>query len=232
MHAETKASTHPINVQRRLKILLWPFCVCIHVHHSGSVHKHQHCFEGQYSQRSCQCHWCRTRHAGNIPPASGAVDWGSGGSGWTLGPSASGCGTEPSPSTDAGWWPKHSQRYWRTSVLRVWEEMGGWDMRRSKTRGEDQKTKREATKRAAEVWKACEQKIPKLQHVSVHASCSGSIIVQSKCCQHGSEPKTKLNATEKLSKRKRLKSQKLSRSQNLQIHKTNAKEKCSKSENR
>lgn len=37
MHAETKASTHPINVQRRLKILLSPFCVCIHVRHSGGV---------------------------------------------------------------------------------------------------------------------------------------------------------------------------------------------------
>lgn len=33
MHAESKSSNHPINVQRRLKILL-PF-VCIHAQHSA-----------------------------------------------------------------------------------------------------------------------------------------------------------------------------------------------------
>lgn len=75
--------------------------------------------EDRYSQHSCQCRWCRTKHAGNTPPASAWVDWGSGGSGWTPSLLASGCGSGPSPSTAAGWWPTRSQRYWRTSGLEV-----------------------------------------------------------------------------------------------------------------
>ena len=79
MHAESKSSNHPINVQRRLKILL-PF-VCIHAQHSNinrlGVHTHTRAHtqriwvhEHRYSQRSCRCRWCRTRRAGSTPPAS------------------------------------------------------------------------------------------------------------------------------------------------------------------
>ena len=82
------------------------------------------CTEDRYSQHSCRCRWCRTRRAGSTPPASAWAGWGSGGSGWTLGLSASGCGSGPSQSTAAGWWLTRSQRCWRTSGLEVGEGEG------------------------------------------------------------------------------------------------------------
>lgn len=102
--------------------------VCINAQHSlmtwrDWVDTHRvWVLEDQYSQHSCQCHWCRTRRAGNTPPASVAAGWGSGGIEWTPWLSASGCGSGPSLSTAAGWWPTRCQRYWRTSGL---EDGGG-----------------------------------------------------------------------------------------------------------
>ncbi len=68
---------------------------------------------------SCRCRWCMSRRVGSTPPASASAGWGSGGSGWTPWLAASGCGSGPSPSTAAGWWLTHSQRYWRTSGLEM-----------------------------------------------------------------------------------------------------------------
>ena len=80
----------------------------------SNTHTHTHSPLVPYS---CRCRWCTSRRVGSTPPAAAAAGWGSGGSGWTLWPGASGGDTWLCPSTTAGWWQTRSQRCWRTLEL-------------------------------------------------------------------------------------------------------------------
>jgi len=69
------------------------------------------------SPYSYQCRWYRTRRVGSTLPVVDEAGLESGGTGWTLWPSASGCGIARCPSTAAGWWRSRYRRCSRTWAL-------------------------------------------------------------------------------------------------------------------